>query len=451
MQDKVLELLNLRKFSDLKALLSEENPADIVAYLENIPQNELILVFRILPKELAAETFVEMDSDMQMLLIASFSDKELRDVLSELFVDDAVDIIEEMPASVAKRIIKQADAQTRKDINLILAYPEDSAGSIMTTEYIALKRDMTVEEAFVKIRSVGLDKETIYTCYVTDSRRRLTGVVTAKDLLLSELNQTLGDIMEENVIFAYTADDKESVIQTFEKYDMLALPVVDKEDRLIGIITVDDIIDVIQEENTEDIEKMAAISPSDKTYLKTGVFETVKSRIPWLVILMLSCTFTGLIISSFESALSVLPALIAFIPMIMNTGGNSGSQTSVTVIRALSLGDITFKDVLRVFFKEFRVSIICGAVLSVVNFVKILLVDNLLLRENITTKVALAVSLTIFATVIFAKIVGCLLPIGAKRIGLDPAVMASPFITTLVDAVSLLIYFTIASAMLSSI
>lgn len=451
MQDKVLELLDLRKFSELKTLLSEENPADIVAYLENIPQNELILVFRILPKELAAETFVEMDSDMQMLLISSFSDKELRDVLSELFVDDAVDIIEEMPASVAKRILKQADAQTRKDINLILAYPEDSAGSIMTTEYIALKRDMTVEEAFVKIRSVGLDKETIYTCYVTDSRRRLIGVVTAKDLLLSELTQTLGDIMEENVIFSYTTDDQESVIQTFEKYDMLALPVVDKEDRLIGIITVDDIIDVIQEENTEDIEKMAAISPSDKTYLKTGIFETVKSRIPWLVILMLSCTFTGLIISSFEKALSALPALIAFIPMIMNTGGNSGSQTSVTVIRALSLGDVTFKDVLKVFFKEFRVSIICGAVLSAVNYGKILLIDNLVLKENITNTIALVVSFTIFATVVFAKIVGCLLPIGAKRIGLDPAVMASPFITTLVDAVSLLIYFTIASAMLSSI
>ena len=257
--------------------------------------------------------------------------------------------------------------------------------------------------------------------------------------------------MEENVIFSYTTDDQESVIQTFEKYDMLALPVVDKEDRLIGIITVDDIIDVIQEENTEDIEKMAAISPSDKTYLKTGIFETVKSRIPWLVILMLSCTFTGLIISSFENALSALPALIAFIPMIMNTGGNSGSQTSVTVIRALSLGDVTFKDVLKVFFKEFRVSIICGAVLSAVNYGKILLIDNLLLKENITNTIALVVSLTIFATVVFAKIVGCLLPIGAKRIGLDPAVMASPFITTLVDAVSLLIYFTIASAMLSSI
>lgn len=448
MQDKVVELLESRKLSELKTLLSEENPADIVAYLENVPQNELILVFRILPKELAAETFVEMDSDMQMLLISAFSDKELREVLSELFVDDAVDIIEEMPASVAKRILKQADAQTRKDINLILAYPDDSAGSIMTTEYIALKRDMTVEEAFVKIRSVGLDKETIYTCYVIDSRRHLIGVVTAKDLLLSAPEQTVGEIMEEHVISSFTTDDKETVIQTFEKYDMLALPVVDTENRLIGIITVDDIIDVIQEENTEDIEKMAAILPSDKTYLKTSVFETVKSRIPWLVILMLSCTFTGWIILSFESALAVHAALIAFIPMIMNTGGNSGSQTSVTVIRALSLGDIEFKDVFKVFFKEFRVSLICGFVLSIANYLKILLIDNLLLGGEISNFVAIVVSLTIFATVIFAKIIGCLLPIGAKKIGLDPAVMASPFITTIVDAVSLLIYFTIASLIL---
>ena len=449
MQDKILELLESRKLSELKVLLSEENPADIVSYLENIPNNELIIVFRILPKELAAETFVEMDSDMQMLLISSFSDKELRDVLSELFVDDAVDIIEEMPASVAKRILRQADAQTRKDINLILAYPDDSAGSIMTTEYIALKRDMTVSEAFQKIRNVGLDKETIYTCYVTDSRRRLIGVVTAKDLLLSEPEQTLSEIMEENIIFAKTTDVKEDVIQTFEKYDMLALPVVDMEDRLIGIITVDDIIDVIQEENTEDIEKMAAISPSDKTYLKTGVFETVKSRILWLLVLMLSATFTGWIIMSFESALAVQATLVAFIPMIMNTGGNSGSQTSVTIIRALSLGDVEFKDVFKVFFKEFRVSLICGAVLSVANYLKIVLLDNMLLNGDVSNAVALVVSLTIFATVVFAKIVGCLLPIGAKKIGLDPAVMASPFITTLVDAVSLLIYFTIASMFLA--
>lgn len=449
MQDRIIELLENRKLSELKFLLSEENPADIVSYLENIPKNELIIVFRILPKELAAETFVEMDSDMQMLLISAFSDKELRDVLSELFVDDAVDIIEEMPASVAKRILRQADAQTRKDINLILAYPDDSAGSIMTTEYIALKRDMSVEEAFKKIRSVGLDKETIYTCYVTDSRRQLIGVVTAKDLLLSEPNQILGEIMEENVISAKTTDIKEDVIQVFEKYDMLALPVVDTEDRLIGIITVDDIIDVIQEENTEDIEKMAAISPSDKTYLKTGVFETVKSRIVWLLILMLSATFTGWIIMSFESALAVQAALVAFIPMIMNTGGNSGSQTSVTIIRSLSLGDVEFKDVFKVFFKEFRVSLICGAVLSVANYLKIMLIDNLLLGGDFSNMVAIVVSLTIFATVVFAKIVGCLLPIGAKKIGLDPAVMASPFITTLVDAVSLLIYFTIASLLLA--
>lgn len=449
MEERILELLTKRKFTELKAVLSEINPADLVEYLEAIPQNELLLVFRILPKELAAETFVEMDSDMQMQLITAFSDKELRDMLAELFVDDAVDIIEEMPASVAKRILRQADSQTRREINQILAYPDHSAGSIMTTEYVDLKKDMTVFDAFNRIRRIGLDKETIYTCYVTDARRKLLGVVTAKELMLSRPEQTIEEIMQENVIFACTTDEKENIVQLFDKYDMLALPVVDTENRLIGIITVDDAIDVMQEEATEDIEKMAAITPSDKTYLKTGVFETFKSRIPWLLFLMLTATFTGWIITAFESALAVQAALIAFIPMIMNTGGNSGSQSSVTVIRALSLGDIDFKDSFKVFFKEFRVSIICGLVLSVANFVKIILLDNLLFAENVSYAIAFVVSLTLFATVIFAKIVGCLLPIGAKRIGLDPTVMASPFITTLVDTVSLLIYFSIASALLS--
>ncbi len=449
MEDKILELLTQRKFTELKVVLSEINPADLVEYLDAIPQNELLLVFRILPKELAAETFVEMDSDMQMQLITAFSDKELRDMLAELFVDDAVDIIEEMPASVAKRILRQADSQTRREINQILAYPDYSAGSIMTTEYVDLKKDMTVFDAFNRIRKIGLDKETIYTCYVTDARRKLLGVVTAKELMLSRPEQTIEEIMQENVIFACTTDNKEDIVQLFDKYDMLALPVVDTENRLIGIITVDDAIDVMQEEATEDIEKMAAITPSDKTYLKTTVFETFKSRIPWLLFLMFTATFTGWIITAFESALAVQAALIAFIPMIMNTGGNSGSQSSVTVIRALSLGDIDFKDSLKVFFKEFRVSIICGLVLSVANFVKIILLDNLLFAENVSYEIAFVVSLTLLATVIFAKIIGCLLPIGAKRIGLDPTVMASPFITTLVDTVSLLIYFTIASALLS--
>lgn len=449
MQDYVLELLNDRKFTELKALLSNMNPYDLVEYLELMPKNELPLVFRILPKELAAETFVEMDPDMQVLLIEAFSDKELRDVLSELFVDDTVDIIEEMPATVAKRIIRQSDAQTRREINQILAYPDNSAGSIMTTEYVDLKADMTVKEAFSRIRRIGLDKETIYTCYVTDARRKLLGIVTAKDLLLSESDKMISEIMDENIIFAFTTDDKEHIVRMFDKYDMLALPIVDTENRLIGIVTVDDAIDVLQEETTEDIEKMAAIMPSDKTYLKTGVFETFKSRIPWLLILMLTATFTGWIISAFENALAVQSALIAFIPMIMNTGGNSGSQSSVSIIRSLSLGDIEFRDSFIVFFKEFRVSIICGVVLAAANFVKIILLDNLLLSSGISYEIAFVVSLTLLATVIFAKIVGCLLPIGAKKIGLDPTVMASPFITTLVDTVSLLIYFTIASLLLS--
>lgn len=449
MEERILSLLENKEFGTLKSILSEINPADLVVYLEAIPKNQLLLVFRILPKELAAETFVEMDSDMQILLVSAFSDREIKDILSELFVDDAADIIEEMPASVANRILKQADAQTRRDINQILAYPEDSAGSIMTTEYFDLKKDMSVADAFSRIRKIGLDRETIYTCYVTDSRRKLLGVVTAKDLLLSRPDQTIEEIMEDNSIFVTTTDDRETVVQNFDKYDLLALPVVDRENRLVGIITVDDAIDVMQEETTEDIEKMAAMLPSDKTYLKTGVFETVKARIPWLLFLMLTATFTGWILSAFENALAVQTVLIAFIPMIMNTGGNSGSQSSVTVIRAMSLGDIEFTDIIKVFFKEFRVSLICGLVLSVVNFVKIILLDNLIMNGEISYLVAFVVSLTILATVVFAKIVGCLLPIGAKKIGLDPTVMASPFITTLVDAVSLLIYFTIASSLLS--
>ncbi len=449
MEEKILQLLKDRKFTEIKAILSETNPADLVEYLDAIPKNELLLIFRILPKELAAETFVEMDSDMQKHLISAFSDKELRDVVSELFVDETVEIIEEMPASVAKRIIAQADPQTRKEINQILAYPDDSAGSLITTEYVDLKKHITVADAFKHIKDTGPDKETIYTAYVTDIGRKLIGVVTAKELMLASPDETIEEIMDENVIFAYTTDDKETVVQMFDKYDFLALPVVDGEGRLVGIITVDDAIDVIQEEATEDIEKMAAIMPSDKTYLKTGVFSTFISRIPWLLFLMLSATFTGWIISSFENALAVETALIAFIPMIMNTGGNSGSQSSVTVIRGLSLGDIEFRDSLKVFFKEFRVSILCGVVLAVANYFKILLLDNLLLGSGISNTIAFVVSLTILTTVMFAKIVGCLLPIGAKKIGLDPTVMASPFITTLVDTISLLIYFAFANMILA--
>lgn len=451
MNEEIFELIGEKKYARLRDLLSEMNPADIAQILEDVPERELPVIFRILPKELAAEVFVEMDSQMQQLLIEAFSDTELREVMDELFMDDTVDIIDEMPATVAKRILSQTDANTRKMINQLLAYPDDSAGSIMTTEYVDLKKNMTVDAAFDRIRKIGLDTETIYTCYVTDASRRLLGIVTVKDLLLNEKTCVIGNIMDENIIFANTLDDKEEVAGQFEKYDLMALPVVDKENRLVGIITVDDAIDVIQDEATEDIEKMAAILPSDKTYFRTGVFSTFKARIPWLLLLMISATFTGAIISGFEEKLTVLPALIAFIPMLMDTGGNSGSQSSVTIIRGISLGDIEFKDIGRVIWKELRVALCCSAVLATVNFAKMWLVDYLMLhtfdpgRQFAEIGV---VCVTLFFTVIVAKLIGCVLPIIAKKIGFDPAVMASPFITTIVDAISLFIYFNIAIAVL---
>ncbi len=451
MEEKILELVGEKKYGLVKQLLSEMNPADVAAVFEEIPENEQPVIFRIMPKELAAEVFVEMDSDMQQRLIEGFSDAELRDVMNELFMDDTVDIIDEMPANVAKRILQQTDTKTRKMINQLLAYPDDSAGSIMTTEYIDLKKDMTVADAFERIRRIGVDSETIYTCYVTDAQRRLLGIVSAKDLMLNERSCIIGDIMDENIIHAHTLDDQEQVASLFEKYDMLTLPVVDKEERLVGIITVDDAIDVMQDEATEDIEKMAAILPSEHSYFKTGVFETFRARIPWLLLLMISATFTGAIISGFEAKLTVLPALIAFIPMLMDTGGNSGSQSSVTVIRSISLGDIEFRDIGKVLWKELRVSLVCSAVLVAVNFIKLLLVDHLLLHNFDAGRVlpeVITVSLTLFATVIVAKIIGCSLPILAKKIGFDPAVMASPFITTIVDAISLLIYFSMAGLLL---
>lgn len=451
MEEKILELIANKQYGELRKQLSEMNPADIAVIFEEIPEKELAVIFRILPKELAAEVFVEIDSDMQQLLIEAFSDKELREVMDELFMDDTVDIIDEMPASVAKRILKQTDAATRKMINHLLAYPDECAGSIMTTEYIDLKKDMTVDEAFDRIRKIGFDTETIYNCYVTDRSRHLLGIVTVKDLLLNKKDCIISDIMEENIIYANTLDDQEEVVGLFEKYDVLALPVVDKENRLVGIITVDDAIDVMQEEASEDIEKMAAILPSEKTYLKTGVFETFKARIPWLLFLMISATFTGAVISGYEDKLTQFAALIAFIPMLMGTGGNSGSQSSVTVIRALSLGDIEFEDIWRVIWKELRVSLVSGIVLGAVNFIKIYLIDYLLLN-NLDKAVALPemiiVCLTLVLVVIVAKLVGCILPILAKRINLDPAVMASPLVTTILDAFSLMIYFGIASVVL---
>lgn len=451
MQEIILELIEEKKFSKLRSMLDNMNPADIALILEEADEKDLPVVFRILPKELAAEVFSYMESDMQQFLIEKFSDTELKTVLDELFMDDTVDIIEEMPANIAKRILRQTDAQTRKKINQLLAYPEDSAGSIMTTEYIDLKKDMTVDVAFDRIREIGFETETIYTCYVTDASRHLLGIVTVKELLLNKKDCVIADIMEENIIFANTLDDKEDVAGQFEKYDLTSLPVVDKENRLVGIVTVDDAIDVLQEEATEDIEKMAAMLPSDKSYFKTSVFSTFKSRIPWLLLLMVSATFTGAIISSFEEKLTILPALITFIPMLMNTAGNGGSQSSVTVIRALSLGDVEPKDILRVIWKETRVAFVCSLVLAVVNFGKMILVDHLILNTFDSGKYLqeiFVVSLTVFITVIVAKIVGCVLPIIAKRLGLDPAVMASPFITTIVDAIALIVYFGIAVTVL---
>lgn len=451
MEEEILKLIEEHRYGSLRDLLSEMNPADLAVIFDEIAEREQPVIFRILPKELAAEVFVEMDSDTQQRLIEAFNDAELRAVMDELFMDDTVDIIDEMPASVAKRILKQTDAATRRMINQLLAYPDDSAGSIMTTEYIDLKKSMTVEQAFDRIRRIGFDSEGIYTGYVIDAGRHLQGIVSVRELLLSPRNKLIEEIMDENVLFANTLDDKEEVAGMFDKYDILALPVVDKEGRLVGIVTVDDAIDVLQEEVSEDIEKMAAILPSEKTYLKTGVFETFRARIPWLLFLMISATFTGAIISVYENKLTLFPALIAFIPMLMGTGGNSGSQSSVTIIRAISLGDIEFKDIFRVIWKELRVAVVCGAVLCIINMLKLYLVDYLFLKSfdsgNEFAEM-IAVCITLFFTVIVAKFVGSVLPMVAKKIGLDPAVMASPLVTTILDAVSLFIYFAIAGAMI---
>lgn len=439
-----------RKFSQIKMILSEMNPADIAQLFEEFTNEQRLLFFRLLAKEEAADTFVELDGDTQEALIHAFSDSELREVLDELYLDDTVDLIEEMPATVVKRILKNTDAETRASINTLLRYPEDSAGSIMTPEFVDLKRDMTVEAAFKRIRRTGVDKETIYTCYVTDASRHLLGVTTVKELLLHDYDDIIEDFMETNVIYVNTLSDQEEAAAQLSKYDFLALPVVDMEERLVGIITVDDALDVIQEENTEDIQKMNAILPTtERTYLKTGVFSTWKSRIPWLMLLMVSATFTGSIITSFEDKLASMIILTSFIPMLMDTGGNSGGQASVTVIRALSLNEIGLKDIFKVLWKEIRVGILCGVSLAGINFVKILLVDKLIMGvEGITLKVDFVISLTLFVEIIFAKMIGCTLPIFAKKLKFDPAVMSSPFITTIIDAVSLLVYFAFATAIL---
>lgn len=449
------ELLETHDYKGIKAILMELEPADISLILESFPK-KLATLFRLLPKDLAAECFVEMESDSQEALLSSFTDTELKLVMDELYIDDTVDIIEEMPANVVRRILLSSDIETRKIINDILNYPEDSAGSIMTTEYVSLDENITVEDALKRIRRTGVDKETIYTCYVTKPDRTLLGYVTAKQLLLADSETIISEIMDSNIIFATTNEDKEAVALNMSKYDLLALPVVDKENRLVGIITVDDAIDVIEEEATEDIEKMAAITPSDKPYLLTSVFTIWKNRIPWLIILMLSATFTSTIISSFEEKLAACLVLNAFIPMIMGSGGNAGGQTSVTIIRGLAIEEISMGDIFKILFKELRVSILCGLSLAITTFAKIILIDHLLLKIFVdesgvmatsdVAPIALAISLTVLLTIISAKLVGCTLPILAKRVKLDPAVMASPIITTIVDVLSLLIYFGIASA-----
>ena len=442
-------LLSEKKYATIRDILSTMNPADIASVFDEMEEERLPLLFRLLPKELAAEAFVEMEPEAQELLIRGFSDSELREVLDELYVDDAVDIVEEMPANVVRRILSQADPQMRKEINEILRYPENSAGSIMTTEYVSLRPDMTVEESILRIRRTGVDKETIYTCYVTKNRT-LIGLVTVKDLLLAQDDETtIAEIMETNVISVNTHTDQEEVARMFSKYDFLALPVVDAESRMVGIVTFDDAMDVMEDEVTEDMEIMGGMTPSDKTYLRSTVFDLFRHRIPWLMLLMVSATFTGLIISGFENALAAQVALTAFIPMLMDTGGNSGSQSSVTIIRALSLGEIEFRDLPRVIWKEIRTAVLCGVTLACACFVKILLIDRLLLgNTEVTWLVALVVCATLALTVLVAKIVGCSLPLLAKKLGFDPAVMASPFITTIVDALSLLVYFGIASALL---
>ncbi|MCQ2549523.1 MAG: magnesium transporter [Lachnospiraceae bacterium] len=439
---EIEELLMTKQYTGLRQKLVEMNDADIAAVLEELEAEAMLKIFRILPKNLAADVFAYLEVENQQFIITSLSEKDAASIIDNLMADDATDLLEEMPANLVKKILETASPETRRDINHLLRYPEDSAGSLMTVEYVDLKESLTVTEAIERIRNVGLDSETVNICYVLDNRRKLVGTVALRYLLISQPDDIIGDIMHENVISINTMMDQEEVARQFQKYDFIAMPVVDNENRLVGIITVDDIVDILQEEATEDIEKMAAIVPSDKPYMKTGIFETYKKRIPWLLLLMISATFTGSIITSFEDALSVCVILTAYIPMIMDTGGNAGGQASVTIIRGLSLNEIEFKDLFKVIWKESRVSLLCGLTLAVANFAKLLLLDRL------TVMVAFVVCITLMFTVFIAKIIGCSLPMFAKKLGFDPAVMASPFITTIVDALSLLIYFRIAMMLL---
>ena len=447
--DELTELLNKRDMKQLKQRMEELNEFDVAEFLAEIDDNQMPMVFRLLSKETAAEVFANFDTPEQEKIINSITDSELSGIIEELYVDDAVDMMEELPANVVKRVMRAARPETRNLINQYLRYPDNSAGSIMTSEFVDLKKYMNVKEAFARIRRIGEDKETIYICFVTSADRKLEGIVTVKDLLLADDDTVLEELMDRNVIFASTTEDQESVSEKFSDYDLMALPVVDGEGRLVGIVTVDDIIDVMEQETTEDFEKMAGILPSDKPYSRTSTVEMWKNRIPWLLFLMLSATFTSMILTSFEDMLAVQAGLVAFIPMLMGTGGNSGAQASTAVIRSLSLGDTEPRDALRVMWKEWRVSILCGLTLAVVNFFKMLLLDGLILRnDSVTVAVAATVSLSVLFIVMFAKVVGSALPILAEKLGVDPAVMANPLISTVTDAVSLLIYIYVAKIIL---
>ena len=440
--DEIRELLDTKQYTRLRQKITEYNDADIAAILEKLPEEDLLKVFRILPKDTAADVFAYLDVDNQQFIITSLSEKDAAGIINSMMADDATDLFEEMPANIVKRLLANVSPEARRDINHLLRYPEDSAGSIMTVEYVDLKENLTVAQALERIRKVGVDSETINVCYVLDAGRHLVGTAALRYLLLSDPDAIIGDIMHENVISVNTLMDQEEVARQFQKYDFTSMPVVDNENRLVGIITIDDIMDIMEEETTEDIEKMAAIVPSDKPYMKTGVFEAWKKRIPWLLLLMVSATFTGGIITKFEDALKTYVVLTSFIPMIMDTGGNAGGQASVTIIRGLSLEEITFKDVFKVMWKEIRIALVCGITLAACNFVKLLVVDR------VTVMVASVVCITLVAAVVIAKFIGCSLPMLAKRIGFDPAVMASPFITTIVDALSLIIYFSVATSIL---
>lgn len=440
--DEIKELLETKQYTRLRQKLSELYDADIAAVLEEIPKEDIIKVFRILPKDKAADVFAYLEVEHQQSIITSLSERDAVAIINNMMADDAADLFEEMPSNVVTRLLDKANPDARDVINHLLKYPDSSAGSIMTVEYVDLKEALTVNQALERVRKLGMDSETINTLYVLDKSRKLLGSLSLRKLLITDPESTVGEIMQENVISVNTLEDQEEVARQFKKYDFTAMPVVDNENRLVGIITVDDIVDIMEEEVTEDIEKMAAIVPSDKSYMKTGIFETWKKRIPWLLLLMVSATFTGSIIARFEDALSACVVLTTFIPMLMDTGGNAGGQASVTVIRGLSLEEIAFKDFFKVIWKEARVAVLCGLTLAVCNFGKLLLVDK------VTVTVALVVCLTLVVAVFVAKIIGCTLPMLAKKIGFDPAVMASPFITTIVDALSLIVYFQIATNIL---